>query len=279
MTIKLLAATAAILVSTAAQAIVPGTLGPASSGYRLRVALGDGLPFVIDHFEAAPGPGAASYDADEPLSGSSGFVDGFINYGANPTVSALVSTSGFGLASANIGISYDFLVTAADQADFDNLFAYLALDPSFGFTVTGKYGLNVTGFGSTDASGSAIIDAGFGEVLFKCTPGGGECTGGVSTPYTTVAAATADLATLSFSGRLRLGVDAFVATTGGTQSAYAMIDPVISLPQGFGGNPGSYVVAYSANLAAVPEPASWAMMIAGFGLVGAVRRRHRVAAT
>ncbi|WP_017668838.1 PEPxxWA-CTERM sorting domain-containing protein [Sandarakinorhabdus sp. AAP62] len=29
---------------------------------------------------------------------------------------------------------------------------------------------------------------------------------------------------------------------------------------------------------AVPEPASWAMLIAGFGLVGAVRRRQRVAA-
>ncbi len=31
------------------------------------------------------------------------------------------------------------------------------------------------------------------------------------------------------------------------------------------------------NLAAVPEPASWAMLIAGFGLVGATLRRRRVA--
>lgn len=32
----------------------------------------------------------------------------------------------------------------------------------------------------------------------------------------------------------------------------------------------------NATLAAVPEPASWAMMIAGFGLAGAVLRRRRV---
>jgi len=35
--------------------------------------------------------------------------------------------------------------------------------------------------------------------------------------------------------------------------------------------------SYVETLAAVPEPASWAMMIAGFGLIGAVMRRRRVA--
>lgn len=33
-----------------------------------------------------------------------------------------------------------------------------------------------------------------------------------------------------------------------------------------------------ANLAAVPEPSSWAMLIAGFGFVGAAARRRRLAA-
>lgn len=32
----------------------------------------------------------------------------------------------------------------------------------------------------------------------------------------------------------------------------------------------------NAAIAAVPEPASWALLIAGFGLVGAVARRHRL---
>jgi PEP-CTERM motif/Lectin C-type domain len=37
---------------------------------------------------------------------------------------------------------------------------------------------------------------------------------------------------------------------------------------------GGYVVEYSSN-AAVPEPASWALMIAGFGLVGSAMRRRK----
>nr|WP_313668865.1 PEPxxWA-CTERM sorting domain-containing protein [Sandarakinorhabdus sp.] len=36
-------------------------------------------------------------------------------------------------------------------------------------------------------------------------------------------------------------------------------------------------VIYTNSGGAVPEPASWAMLIAGFGLVGAVARRRRVA--
>ncbi len=51
-----------------------------------------------------------------------------------------------------------------------------------------------------------------------------------------------------------------------------------------GTTPGSAstsgLVVLSRNVAAVPEPASWAMMIGGFGLVGAaMRRRPRIAAT
>jgi hypothetical protein len=40
--------------------------------------------------------------------------------------------------------------------------------------------------------------------------------------------------------------------------------------------PYSYVVEWSAA-AGVPEPASWAMLIAGFGLVGAAMRRRALA--
>lgn len=42
-------------------------------------------------------------------------------------------------------------------------------------------------------------------------------------------------------------------------------------------SPGAsaYVTATSAAVAGVPEPASWAMMIAGFGLLGAAARQRR----
>jgi len=38
---------------------------------------------------------------------------------------------------------------------------------------------------------------------------------------------------------------------------------------------GSQDLTFSATIAAVPEPATWAMMIAGFGVVGAAARRRR----
>ena len=43
--------------------------------------------------------------------------------------------------------------------------------------------------------------------------------------------------------------------------------------------PAKDIVIDRVYVAAVPEPGSWAMMIAGFGLVGAARRRARMAAT
>jgi hypothetical protein len=36
--------------------------------------------------------------------------------------------------------------------------------------------------------------------------------------------------------------------------------------------------AFQVEVVAVPEPASWAMLIAGFGLIGAMQRRHRAVA-
>ncbi len=41
--------------------------------------------------------------------------------------------------------------------------------------------------------------------------------------------------------------------------------------------PVSYRISYDAFSAAVPEPASWAMMIAGFGLVGLLMRKRALA--
>ena len=47
---------------------------------------------------------------------------------------------------------------------------------------------------------------------------------------------------------------------------------------GMGGNIGNYVADNAFQLTAVPEPASWALMIAGFGLVGGAVRRRRAGA-
>jgi hypothetical protein len=46
----------------------------------------------------------------------------------------------------------------------------------------------------------------------------------------------------------------------------------------FGGSPGfdvDFIQVLPGSIGEVPEPASWAMLIAGFGLVGASQRRRR----
>lgn len=274
------AALAALAMGTEAVAAVPsGSLGLATSGYRLQAQAGEGVPPAYSQFESGNGPGAINRSGGDGA-GSTTLVSGYINYGATPTLSAYVQAQGTAIAALVLSMRYDFLVTAANQAAYDDLAAYLALDPNNGFSVVGNYAVNNGGSGSTDAGGFAFIDAGFGPVNFQCTPGGGDCTG-VAVPYLTTAVATGDAGTLSFSGTILLGAEARALTNtsvGTNQSAYAMIDPVISLPQGFAGDPGQYSVGYSPNLTGggtVPEPASWLMLIVGFGLIGAMRRRAR----
>ena len=63
----------------------------------------------------------------------------------------------------------------------------------------------------------------------------------------------------------------------GTSSAGAWVLKVADTAWIDSGNLTSWSVQLSGNAGAVPEPATWAMMIAGFGLVGgAMRRRSKV---
>lgn len=271
---------APLAMAGAARATPAGSLGPAGSGFRYQLSVGDGLPPAFLEFGSGVGPGAFNRNASDPGSSSSGLISAYINYGSNPTLSAFVTAQGSGISSITLTMNYGFSVTAADQAAFDDLAAYLALDPAHGMTLTGNYAASISGSGSLDSGAFALIDAGFGEMVFRCTPGGDACTNGIATPYVTTGAVTADPGTLSFAGTIMLGVTSRVLVNefvGTNQSAYAMIDPIVSLPQGFLGNPGSYVVNYSPNLTGgtVPEPASWAMLVMGFALVGGWQRRGR----
>ena len=64
------------------------------------------------------------------------------------------------------------------------------------------------------------------------------------------------------------------ATVSGYAATSAEIDPTFSAPAGA---PGRFI--FSPDVSAVPEPATWAFMLAGFGAIGgALRGRRRVAA-
>lgn len=76
------------------------------------------------------------------------------------------------------------------------------------------------------------------------------------------------------------GSDFKISQTGDVEFRFLKDLPVTSGPQtlvvnGKSGGAGSYSGTLSFALAAVPEPASWAMMILGFGGIGGVLRRRR----
>lgn len=106
------------------------------------------------------------------------------------------------------------------------------------------------GYGYFNPSGSVIADGAYGAAgaafnigslvgSFSATPGAGDF---FAIGYSTVV-------TLAASGSL-----------------YAMVNDTAYFNNGG---------AFSVEVGAVPEPASWAMLIAGFGLVGATLRRRR----
>ena len=85
----------------------------------------------------------------------------------------------------------------------------------------------------------------------------------------------ASLAANSFYGFIKIG--AFARSLEGGH-AFATIDPIVSfaLP---GVDPANFSLTLSpgfTNTGAVPEPAAWALMLAGFGVVGSMARRTRM---
>jgi len=274
MQIKRAIAGAALIIATAAQAAPPPgvTLGPAGSSYFINL-------FGAPSADFGTGPGSGSvFGPDNAASWS-------IVYGTSPALGLTLVGAGTG----NILLRYTYAITAANQAAFDDFSAYLQLDPNNGAELNGFYSVELNGPGQgVDAFASTRINTGFGDVRFECRADGGpgpDCTGitgGVYNrqAYVVTGALVPDLASLSFFGTVAMEAGIFKLGDG---PAVAFIDPVISLPAAYlngGGNAANFQVNYSPNLlGGVPEPASWAMLIAGFGLIGAVARRRRMVRT
>jgi len=156
---------------------------------------------------------------------------------------------------ANGGNSYVFSVATTNSSAVDSRLR------SFGFDVTSAV---VTGASSAGTYGYAAFGdnypEGFGtvEVCFKATSNG-TCTGGPMGLDDGQSGNT--IITLNFASALSsITLDRFV-------TRFQSIEPSIN-----GSDSGIGV-----PVTAVPEPASWAMLIAGMGFVGVAMRRRKTA--
>lgn len=74
-----------------------------------------------------------------------------------------------------------------------------------------------------------------------------------------------------------------VGYNGLTSLAPTSVSFALGFPVTVGGASGTFTgasnVTFSASVAAIPEPATWALMIAGFGMVGAAMRRRATRTT
>ena len=179
-------------------------------------------------------------------------LDGYASALSIPAKGGTVSTTAFALSEAHIATAayhYDLQLLAPPTVSAKVKIAYSGSLSSWGtgkafaFITVGDYYTDYyydsAEFVSYDPAGKAKSRTFKGVVSYTLF-------GGVSVPFELDAGASVNR-------------DAAFGT-GTPGFAFAYLDPTVTI----GG---------------VPEPASWAMMIAGFGLVGAAARRRRTANT
>ena len=222
-----------------------------------------------------------------------------VNSGGMPLTYALVhahtdentsNPNGYSEPSASADIEYGFsgqLICSGTGGC-----ATVGSAPTTPLTVSGYVGLQVNSLGSY---ASTQIGGGDG-VAFQCYLGGADC-GTHQFSYAPtltgqLTPGTGGAYTIDYIGHVSLYISVLANTIGygdPSSNAYGYVDPMIAfdpsvLAAGF--TAGSIVLSDGiANASApppafggtVPEPASWALLIAGFGLTGSAMRRRSVA--
>lgn len=207
----------------------------------------------------------------------------------DPTIALTAHQSSFH-GRADVGVTLGYLVTLAtpDAATADAIQALMGSNPFA--TVQGSYNLSASGYGRSYANaysgygpngdnsyraGSVCDDTanigGCGANAFDINLGfvrGNQFADGNANYFYAVV----DLSAEADAGLGNLGV--------WPGDASAFIDPTITLssllthsPYSFTLDVGGFGVAPAAG--GVPEPASWALMLGGFGMLGAMLRRRQ----
>jgi PEP-CTERM motif len=256
-------------VSTPAVAAVPDAEG----GYSLAA---DG-----EYIESTP-------FSTMPFFASDAFTTISVFGQSQPSIS-IVSLRGSPSRRSNGGayFSYSFRYQAADAAAYDALLDANAFLNFAGVSIITDTRTGSEGFFSSGRTTVDVQSNGFPTtyVEYRCGDFRGNIDGcGTQTfSFDVDAGNFADAATFSLFGTVRLS--AFSENGGdGVQvdQSSAFIDPIITL-NGTGLDLSRYTLQLSSGvgngapvIGGVPEPTSWALMIAGFGIVGgALRRKPR----
>jgi hypothetical protein len=301
-----LAASAAVLSLAAVSSAFAEESGPPSgppSKPAVPAAVGSSHSYTIyqgsnkyDSGQIA-GPG----DTTHTVTGDSGSTVTFTTT-TSPFASvtgSVVDNSPSQFAQIDGGLGYMVTLSAKDQGAFDALQTYFDNGGTIG-SLHGNYTTAFTGQGAAQAAATS----GFGvpgdqthSFGIVCASNGAACSSGafdIGVDFVGAAGAYSNGGALDFVSSVFLSVHARAGAAGLSQltgSASAFIDPLLSLDfTGSGLNAGDYTLSMAVTNAAsdgftpgggnggVPEPATWALMIAGFGLAGSALRRRRATA-
>jgi hypothetical protein len=223
----------------------------------------DGQDSLVSPTAMAPGATATSQSL-EGASASAGVVTLATPYPAL-SASASATLSGNLAETSNAGASatlyYSFEIAGPDG----NVPTTISATGSTAYDAAGGAGSEGIAFLSiTSPSGLLVSDSACaGNDPTACPPSEGS-TIALNQYYAVYLSIAADA-----------DVYQSAAYTSSQASASAYIDPYIMIDPGYAAAYSLYVTPGIGNASAAPEPAAWAMMLSGFGVIGGAMRRRR----
>ncbi len=257
--------------------------------------------------EGSSGSDVANYTGLGHFDFSNATAGGFTELLKAPSVQAVLDGSNTGNAGATM--TYEFVFTATHPGEVRSLVqdhfelidiacpanstAQLCVSPPpqpplyyipDATTISGAYSIEADGyargrvsayaFGPPGDLGTFQTDCGYGS-FSGC--GKDDFTSGNFSIFGALMADNDSIDANSFYGFITLSANGSIFEGGGFN---AFIDPMITLDLP-GVDPKDFTLTISPNLTegsgGIPEPATWALMLGGFGLAGAALRRRRLA--